>query len=149
MKRLLYAALLLLMPPLVLAEDAGSPPVSDAAKIQGAWKIESARYDGAKTSELVGVTMTFTDKKVTVKLEGETANDDYVLDPTQKPKHLDTSGKRGEETVKIPAVYQFLDNDTLVICNADPGRPRPTELDTKKGDGRSVVVLKRVKPKGK
>ena len=149
MKRLFYAGLLLLTPPLLLADDAAPPPGTDGMKIQGTWEIESARYDGAKTSELVGVTMTFTDKRVTTKRGGETIDDDYVLDPTQKPKHLDISGKRGKETVAIPAVYQFLDDDTLMICNADEGRPRPTELNTKKGDRRSVAVLKRVKQKGK
>jgi uncharacterized protein (TIGR03067 family) len=150
MKRLVCVGLMLLTSPLVVVTDAAAPPPnSDTMKIQGTWKIESARYDGEKTSEEVGVTMTFTDKKVAIKRGGETIDDDYTLDPTKKPKHLDMSGKRGNETVIIPAVYQFLDDDTLMICNADPGRPRPSDFDTKKGDGKSVAVLKRVKQKSK
>ncbi len=147
MKRLFYAGLLFLTHSLVLTGDGAPAPDPDVRKIQGTWRIESARYDGAETRELVGHTMTFTDKRVVIKGGEETMDDDYTLDPTTKPKHLDMSGKRNG-TVTIPAVYQFVDDDTLVICNADPARPRPTELDTKKGDGKSVAVLKRVKQKG-
>src|SRR4051812_29627697 len=40
-----------------------------------------------------------------------------------------------------------LDGDVLCYCVAPPGRPRPAEFATKKGDGHTLVVLKRV-PRG-
>jgi hypothetical protein len=46
--------------------------------------------------------------------------------------HLDTK-----------AIYT-LEQDILTYCIAPPGRPRPAELATTKGDGFTLVVLKRV-----
>src|SRR5262249_43012999 len=37
-----------------------------------------------------------------------------------------------------------LQGDVLTYCIAAPGRPRPTELATTKGDGHVLVVLKRI-----
>ena len=148
MNRLLYLGLMLLVNPLVALGDDAPPSDADMKRIQGSWKVESARYDGGKVNQ-VNVTLVFTDKKVTVKSDGETLDDEYVLDPTKKPKHMNITGKRDNKPIAISAVYEFLDNDTLTICNADPGLPRPSEIATKKGDGRSVTVLKRVKQNDK
>ena len=39
-----------------------------------------------------------------------------------------------------------LQGDDLTYCVGAPDRPRPTELATAKGDGRTLVVLKRLPP---
>ena len=39
-----------------------------------------------------------------------------------------------------------LHDDVLVYCVAAPGLPRPTEFTTTKGDGGTLVVLKRSAP---
>jgi uncharacterized protein (TIGR03067 family) len=39
-----------------------------------------------------------------------------------------------------------LQGDVLMYCIAAPGCPRPTEFATTAGDGRTLVVLKRVAP---
>jgi hypothetical protein len=41
------------------------------------------------------------------------------------------------------AIYTIHDN-VLTYCVAPPGQPRPAALATKKGDGLTLVVLKRV-----
>ena len=38
----------------------------------------------------------------------------------------------------------LLQGDVLRYCIAAPGRPRPTEFATTKGDGYTLVVLKRI-----
>jgi hypothetical protein len=39
-----------------------------------------------------------------------------------------------------------LRGDVLTYCIAAPGRPRPAALDSAKGDGHALVVLKRAPP---
>jgi hypothetical protein len=39
-----------------------------------------------------------------------------------------------------------LHDEVLVYCVAAPGLPRPIEFTTTKGDGRTLVVLKRIAP---
>jgi hypothetical protein len=41
-----------------------------------------------------------------------------------------------------------LHDDVLEYCVAAPGLPRPIEFTTTKGDGRTLVVLKRIAPQG-
>jgi hypothetical protein len=48
--------------------------------------------------------------------------------------------------VYTKGVYE-LRADSLKYCIAIPGRPRPLSLATTKGDGHTLVVLKRVAPK--
>jgi hypothetical protein len=43
------------------------------------------------------------------------------------------------------AVYS-LSGDELTYCVAPPGRPRPAEFVTVKGDGNTLVTLKRASP---
>jgi hypothetical protein len=45
----------------------------------------------------------------------------------------------------VEGIY-FLDRDTLKICYARPGNPRPKAFDTRHGDKELQFTMKRVKP---
>ena len=49
---------------------------------------------------------------------------------------------RGE---RVEGIYKFED-DTLILCVADPGRPRPSAFEAGPGSGASLFVLRRVGP---
>jgi uncharacterized protein (TIGR03067 family) len=67
----------------------------------------------------------------------------YALDPKANPPAIDltfdpTMGDRG----RLLGVYE-LKGDTLTICMGNAGQPRPAAFEP--GDGRTLIVLKRVK----
>lgn len=68
----------------------------------------------------------------------------FVVTPGA-PDRLDltTVYKSNGKRLHTLAIFT-LTGDTLRYCVAPPGRPRPTAFATKKGDGLTLVVLKRV-----
>ena len=69
----------------------------------------------------------------------------YRLDARQNPGHLDAMGTEGQSRGKNYLGIFSLQGDTLYWCSANPGRPRPTELATRPGNGQFLMVLKRVR----
>ena len=131
---------------LALAVHLAADDKSDQDKIQGKWKIKSGLRGGqafpedvVKTAIIVfdGKTM-----KMTRTVDGneQTSEMGFTLDPTKKPKAIDTDimGKTGT------GIYS-LDGDTLKICHGDLSDERPTEFASKEGTKITLVVLKRVK----
>jgi len=57
--------------------------------------------------------------------------------------HLTTSFTDSPNRLHTEAMYA-LEGDTLKYCVAPPGRPRPEGFATAKGDGNTLVVLKRL-----
>ena len=50
---------------------------------------------------------------------------------------------QGDKSVLLTKGIYAIEGDVLTYCIAGPGQQRPTEFATKKGDGRTLVVLKR------
>ena len=72
---------------------------------------------------------------------------------TEQPGRIDLTTVNGDPSqlasVPVPsgplrtkAIYE-INRDRLIYCVAPPGQPRPTEFVTKKGDGYTLVSLKR------
>ena len=70
----------------------------------------------------------------------------YALTPGQ-PARIDlTTAYQGDPTrVETKGIY-LLQGDQLTYCVAALGLPRPGEFATEKGDGRTLVVLRRNPP---
>ena len=58
-----------------------------------------------------------------------------------------TMGAGPDKGKTFPALNEWIDNDTLKTCMAQPGQPRPSSVESEKGDRRAVFVLKRMKAK--
>ena len=58
-----------------------------------------------------------------------------------------TMGAGPDNGKTFPALNEWVDKDTLRTCMAQPGQPRPSSVESEKGDRRAVFVLKRVKAK--
>jgi uncharacterized protein (TIGR03067 family) len=63
---------------------------------------------------------------------------DYTADPTQTPKTIDLHSKGKTEL----GIYEVV-GDTMRVCFAAPGMPRPTDYETHPGDGRTFAAWKR------
>jgi RNA polymerase sigma factor (sigma-70 family) len=131
---------------LLAAEDEAKK--TDKDRIQGTWKVDSAKVNGvelqgAEGDRVKGSTWTIGDEKITVTFNGEDRVSTYKLDPAAKPKTIDVLTEK-EGTFK--GIYK-LEKDTLTIC-ATLGRgatERPAEFDSKEGSSTMLLVLKRKK----
>ena len=121
------------------------PPCSSAESkprgIEGKWLVVSVELAGQKIDNLQGAELTLAGGKKTFKLPSDTVEKGtYTLDETKNPKQIDatTEGKDGTEK----GIYA-LEGDTLKLCLATQGGPRPGEFATKKGTDLILIVLRR------
>jgi RNA polymerase sigma factor (sigma-70 family) len=122
-------------------------PKDDREAILGSWKAVSFEMNGKKDPDEKGIAdliktlkCSFTKDKHVIELFGGAKEYTYKLDPSKNPKAIDLEGD-----VSVPAVYS-LDGNTLKLCLPNMGKgggDRPTEMATKEGDGRLLVLLKR------
>jgi uncharacterized protein (TIGR03067 family) len=70
----------------------------------------------------------------------------YTIDPTKSPKEMDWIVEIDPgHPIRQLAIYT-LDGDTLKICSAAAGNPRPTTFESRKGDFGGLWILKRAAP---
>jgi uncharacterized protein (TIGR03067 family) len=120
----------------------------DLKALQGTWDLVYFEQDG-KEVKLQGETKTvITGDKFVVK-RGDTviAGGIFKLDPSKKPKAVDTTYTEGPDKGKtFKGIYQ-LDGDMEKFCRAgSPEDARPTEFKTRSGTSAIVAVYKRAKP---
>ncbi len=115
----------------------------DAAKTelkrhQGTWVATSSTFDGLKAADDIvrSIKRIVTDDHVVWERNGKRfAGTRVMLDSTKDPKTIDVipdgGRNRGE---RILGIYK-LDGESLTICMASAGQPRPTEFKSEKGNG--------------
>jgi len=142
--------------PLLAAEGTAKSP-TDATRIQGAWKIVSGEEEGKAQDVPPGLSWTFQGNTLIVRIDGKLAGAaTFKLKEAGPAKHMDLTAippdprmgpelRPGAEIEKSPvfAIYK-LSGDTLTICAAKPGKPRPTAFATRKGDPCALVLLRRM-----
>ena len=113
---------------------------------QGIWIATSSLYDGQKVPEDVArsIKRIVTDDHVVWERNGKRfAGSKIMLDPTKDPKTIDVipdgGRNRGEH---ILGIYK-LERDTLTICMAGAGSPRPGEFTAEKGNGWTLQTFTR------
>ena len=116
---------------------------------QGTWIATSSTFDGQKAPEDIvhSIKRIVTDDHVVWQRDGKQfAGTKIALDSTNEPNTIDVipdgGRNRGE---RILGIYK-LDRDTLTICMAGPGRPRPKEFKAEKGSGWTLQTFAREKP---
>ena len=111
----------------------------DYARIQGRWVVFRCERDGAGMFGRKGHSFTYEGKRV--RLDAGQGGEKYVLHEETTPKSVDFIDSRNPPVLGI---YKFED-DTLITCTADPGRPRPTSFSTSPRDGRILTYTRRAK----
>ena len=143
------AVLLIFTFSILLATDLGAKedsPVPDDQTIQGSWIVTSAEGEGKPRPDDIGLKATFAADKLTFQRDDQDAfGIKFKLDSTQKPKAIDTSHELDPGRPIIQLGAYALEGDTLKLCLAPAGKPRPAKLETKPGDGLVLFVLKRAK----
>jgi uncharacterized protein (TIGR03067 family) len=116
---------------------------------QGTWIATSSTFDGQKAPEEIvrSIKRIATDDHVVWQRDGKQfAGTRVVLDSTNEPNTIDAipdgGRNRGE---RVLGIYK-LDRDTLTICMAALGQPRPKEFKAEKGSAWTLQTFAREKP---
>lgn len=123
---------------------------AERKKLEGSWKAVSGRLGGKELSKKQLVSHEFKGDKVV--LGNDVGEFEFTLNPDKKPKEIDVKGRYNVKGQFVPdakgpgkkGIYELKD-DTLTVCFAPPGKPRPTKFEAPEGADTLVFVLKREK----
>ncbi|MCC6420666.1 MAG: TIGR03067 domain-containing protein [Gemmataceae bacterium] len=134
---------------LVLCAAAFTVPAAGgkADNLNGTWTPVSIEIDGKKLpdKEVVGPRLVIQGNNFTLHVEKRTVKGTFKADPARTPKTIDAHYEEGGKKMTVLSIYTF-QGDTLTVCSAEPGKARPKDFKTAKGDGRELTVYRRQKP---
>ena len=113
---------------------------------EGEWQMVSAVMDGSPMEQSAvewvkrithgSETTVYAGPQVMMKME-------FTSDASNAPKTIDYVNTAGSNKGKSQqGIYEF-EGDLLKICVAPPGKPRPAQFQSDRGDGRTFTVWKR------
>jgi uncharacterized protein (TIGR03067 family) len=131
---------------LVLGADGKDDAKNDQKKLQGKWIVTSGVIDGNKLpKDQVKGDLVFDKDKYAYTTGDEKGGGTFKLDPSKKPKHMDSVPSDGPvQGQTVEEIYE-IDGDNLKICIALPGTPRPTAFKSEAGSGLWLFTYKRAK----
>jgi uncharacterized protein (TIGR03067 family) len=130
------------------ADGAKDESAKDLEKMQGDWAADSLVRGGfpLPADDARAYFRTVKDDQYTVSRYSKVVGKGtFKIDATKKPKTIDSQPADPTGKIKpVLGIYE-LDGDKLTICNAEPGKERPTEFTSKEGSGNSLTVWLREK----
>lgn len=119
----------------------------ELAKFQGTWVAVAFEREGVKTPEehLGTVRLVIDGDRYRYSEPGGGFEGRYRLDPTKRPKEIDSILTTGEHRGKVaPGIYE-IDGETHPVCFAPPGsEDRPTALVDSPGAGYRLYLMRKV-----
>ncbi|MEX2112421.1 MAG: TIGR03067 domain-containing protein [Pirellulales bacterium] len=118
------------------------PHAADLAKMQGDWMVVSMRASGVDVSADDAQALFRTiegDRYKVSRYSKVIGQGTFKIDAAQSPKTIDSAPTDAQP---ILGIYEF-DGDTLRVCNARPGQPRPKNFDAKLYTGHTLIVWER------
>lgn len=118
----------------------------ELARIEGEWTMVSAERDGQPPPKnlITNARRTCKGDVTTVMVNGQLfMKATFTVDPTKSPRTIDYRVTDGYNQGATQYGIYELDSETLKICFADPGKPRPSDFVTKGKTGYTVGVWKR------
>jgi uncharacterized protein (TIGR03067 family) len=120
--------------------------VSLVTEFEGEWQMVSAVMDGVpmdpsavewvKRMTHGSETTVYAGPQVMMKME-------FTSDPSKAPKTIDYVNTAGSNKGKSQqGIYEF-EGELLKICIAAPGKPRPTQFQSDRGDSRTFTIWRR------
>jgi uncharacterized protein (TIGR03067 family) len=116
----------------------------DYEALTGRWQLVKSVVDGKTVpEEEVRKTVLITDHD-TFRFPadanvGTAPQGRFTIDPTQTPKHVDTTALAGPNKGQVTlGIYEIIDANNKRACWGQPGGPRPTDFTSTAGSGRTV-----------
>ncbi len=119
---------------------------ADRRRLVGTWTGWIVEGRGDRPNAMIGkiAEMTITERTIRARDDQRDMGEgNYRVGRDQGWGTLDAAGIAGPTRGKTYLGIYQLEGDTLRWCTANPGRPRPTELMTRRGDGWYLMVLRR------
>jgi uncharacterized protein (TIGR03067 family) len=121
----------------------------DLEKLQGTWAFVSVKFAGTAVSadQARQSSYVIKGKNLTVLPAGKSLGPiPFQIDTTLKPKAIDLLRPKVQIGVQPAVGIYELQEDRLLICFAQTGKPRPTAFVSDARIGNTLVICKRVKP---
>lgn len=120
---------------------------ADTSPLDGAWTIESVIRDGKVDDNYTGARRVFEGGRYTMKAaEGKTlstTSGTFAVDAEKKTIDMKPVDGRYKGHTLL-GIYS-LDGGTLRVAFAEPGTDRPTQYESRHGNGVIVAVMKRAR----
>ncbi len=113
-------------------------------RLQGTWEVVRAEFEGKAYPEAIGCRRVFDGATITyVDSSGKTELGRYVIDTRKQPAWIDCARMEEGRMLVSRGIYR-LEGDTLTLCSASPGKPRPGDFATTASAIEGLLVLRRV-----
>jgi uncharacterized protein (TIGR03067 family) len=122
-------------------EAAGGSPTA----WEGDWQMVSGVFSGAPMAEdMVKWCTRVTRGDITTVMAGSQVmlKARLSLDDSVRPSRVEYVNLAGSNKGKSQAGIAEVDGDTMRVCVSAPGKPRPSDFSSSRGDGRSLTVWK-------
>jgi uncharacterized protein (TIGR03067 family) len=130
------------------ADAPADDDASDLTKMQGDWMVVSMTVGGMKLSDDEAQTLFRSvegERYVVSRFSKPVGKGAFKIDATKTPRTIDSTPEGpAAQAGTIRGIYEF-EGDTLRICNAPPGKPRPTDFEAKPASGHTLTVWTREK----
>jgi uncharacterized protein (TIGR03067 family) len=122
-----------------------SSSAEEIKKLQGVWNVIGAEANGDQVpqEDVTNIVVTITDSTYTAKLNEGTDHGTFSIDVTAEPKQMDIHPKSGEDEGRTMRAIYEVKGDTLRVCYARQGGPRPSAFDTSGDAGLLLINYKR------
>jgi uncharacterized protein (TIGR03067 family) len=149
MRRIALSFLMALF--LVAAAPAPDDAVKEEmAKLEGTWSVQELTVDGKKLpkEDISKIRVVLKAGTYALEVEGKVFEEGtWMIDPTKKPRTIDTTPKTGDNKGKLSQGIYELDGDTLKMCVGSAGKEdRPKDFESKEGSKYELGVYKKQKP---
>ena len=118
---------------------------AEQARLQGTWSVASMELDGLPTpaDSLAGSRLVFDGRKFTAEAGGGAVHGTYKLDLAKSPRAIDVAFTDGPDAGRSALGVYEVDGNSVRICLAPAGKPRPLGFVSRPGTGHTLEVLKR------
>jgi uncharacterized protein (TIGR03067 family) len=115
-------------------------------RLEGNWEVVALVQDGDEKpleGTMKGLTVVMAGEQRTLKAGATVfSQGSYRIDPAARPRAIDLTIGQGSHKGQVVRGIYDLDADTLRVCLAMKGGPRPTEMASKPDSGHTLIVHK-------